>query len=340
MNSFVLIFLMSGWLIAGCATKTATGTSKTSTNTSSDRSQVVTVVAQVKYQLSAVPPQMAWSEIYGDEAALEAAGRTNADGVILEILEPKEFAGKIYTLRDKYAVHDANQSFAIGSMYEFRAIVASIGKFDFRYDTSVPARRLSTGEAKQKLDASSSPRRDDLMWLVGRWRCVTREWLVNFDPGIGGGYEDSVDYFNVYFPYADDELTLELTDRPDDRPIAAEFLVRLLTDWYDQTFKEYLGPMTELGPVSISKDRIQIGDPFHRYIFRYYRRDGRWGPILVLESKAMHLEFYKLRAAVGDIKDSFVEAPIKAYPAERISELKQRYEKMCAATNNPPGSAK
>lgn len=288
--------------------------------------QVVSVVAEAKYLLSEIPPRLVWAEIYGDEAALGISNNTNVSGVVLEIVEPAEFAGKIYTLRG--SPHLTNSSFAIGGRYEFRASVRSIGKFSFEQSTAIPARKLNSKEAEK--EESFGPRVDDLEWLVGRWRCMTREWLIPMDGPLGSACEDALDYFNVYYPYADENLTLQLTDRPDDRPIAAEFMARHVRSWFSEPFEERLVPMMEPGPVRISKDRIWVGHPFCTVEFRYCRREGRYGPLLMLETKSMRLEFYKLHAAIGDIKNSFVEAPIKDYSAERVCELKQRYEQMRA----------
>jgi hypothetical protein len=318
--------------LAGCATKNMPETSRLSAG---KQGEVVPVVAQAKYLLSDGPPWLVWGEVYGDETALGISGITNVNGVVFEIVEPAEFAGKIYTLRNPRFSYLTNNPFVIGEMYEFQASVRNIGKFSFEQSTAIPARKLTPAETKKRLETSRAPRLDDLEWLVGRWRCITREWLIAQDGPLGSACEDALDYFNVYFPYADDHLTLRLTDNPNDRPIAAEFLARYIRSvWAKDPFEERLGPMMEPGPVRISKDHIWVGYPFGTVEFRYYRREGRWGPLLVLETKFMRLEFYKLHAAMGDIKRSFVHAPIRDYSPEHISELKERYAQMCAPLNN------
>src|SRR6266567_119980 len=81
-------------------------------------------------------------------------------------------------------------------------------------------------EDRVSFTISNSPSKDDLIWLQGRWKCVTREYLIKPEsPPISSTDAISLDYFNVYFPYVDDVLTLNVTDNPDDRPIAAEFVV-------------------------------------------------------------------------------------------------------------------
>ena len=326
MRSISQIILITGIvLLPGCVSNNAQQPSKLPPHKTA---QVVPVVAQAKYFLSEVPPRLVWAEMYGDEAAVGISGNTNVNGVVLEIIEPAEFAGKIYTLRG--SPYRTNNFFAIGEMYEFRASVRNIGNFAFEQSTAIPARKLSPNEAKKTAEQSSGPRIDNLEWLVGRWRCMTREWLIPMDGPLGSACEDALDYFNVYFPYADEDLTLQLTDNPDDRPIAAEFLARHVRSWFSEPFEERLVPMMEPGPVRISKDRIWVGHPFCTVEFRYSRREGRWGTLLMLETKSMRLEFYKLPAAIGDIKKSFVDAPIRDYSAEQVSELKRRYERMCA----------
>ena len=324
MRSLAPIAFTCACFLFGCAHRPAGEGSRLAARRPGDTAQLVTVVAQAKYYLSQVPPEMGKAEIYGEAAALDVSGNTNVDGVVLEILEPKEYAVKIYTLRDAFPPHQANHLFALGSLYELRASVPKIGKFNFD-QPAIPARKLTPDEAKMKMQASVAPRVDDLEWLVGRWRCMTRERLVPWDGPLGSAGEDALDYFNVYFPYADDHLTLQLTDNPDDRPIAAEFLVRLVV--YGSQFEERLTPM-EWGPVRISTDQIWVGERFDTIAFRYYRRKGRDGTVLILESKFMRLEFYRIPADVGDIKKSFVHAPIRDYSPAKVSDLKQRYEQM------------
>lgn len=325
-----VIFTIGIVLIAGCATKDTPSASRVPLP---KQAQVVSVVAKAKYYLSKVPPRLVWAEIYGDEAAIGISNNTNVNGVVLEIIEPAAFAGKIYTLRGSQFSYPTNNHFALGEMYEFRASVRNIGKFSFEQSTAIPARELSRAEAEEKLKASAAARIDDLGWLVGRWRCMTREWLIPMDGPLGSACEDALDYFNVYFPYADENLTLQLTDNPEDRPIAAEFLARHIRSWFSKPFQEELVPMMEPGPVRISKDRIWVGDSFCTVEFRYSHREGRFGPLLMLETKSMRLEFYKLYAAIGDIKKSFVVAPIRDYSPEQMADLKHRYDEMRAALN-------
>jgi len=285
-------------------------------------------VAQAKYYLSKVPPRLFWAEISDDASAVGSFGDTNVDGVVLEIIEPQEHAGRIYTIRDEVN-HHANYAFTLGGLYEMRVSVANIGKLFPEGSMNTKPRKLPDIDARKKLKPDPGPRLDDLEWLVGRWRCMTREWLVPMNGPLGTAAEDALDYFNVYFPYADDHLTLRLTDNPEARPIAAEFLARHV--WSDPRtgLDERLTPMSESGPVRISKDKIVVGSsPFEAREFRYCTRIGRNGPLLILESGFIRLEFYKLDEAPGDIKKSFVYAPIKDYSDDQISELKKRYESL------------
>jgi hypothetical protein len=166
---------------------------------------------------------------------------------------------------------------------------------------------------------------DDLEWLLGRWKCVVRQYRVPQDGPLGPGSEDSLDYVNVYFPYADDRLRLALTEDPEDRPIAAEFLVRRVLD--GQHFKDELAHMRPWGPVRIGKNRIRVGYyPLDDLEFRYWvERRGQllW---LVLESTRVHLELLKFSDDPGDIRESFARAPIKEFSEARLAGLKGRYD--------------
>lgn len=179
----------------------------------------------------------------------------------------------------------------------------------------------------------NSASQDDLSWLVGRWRCYVRRYRDDAKGPLGAGAEDTLDYFNVYFPYADDQLTLRLTDAPQDRPIAAEFLVRRIdSNWLARKddkprFRDMLFPLSPSGPIGISRNLILIGGTPNpgSYGFHYQlvkRGHELW---LVLESKVMHLELLKISSEIEGIKDSFVDAPIRDYSPERIQELKRQY---------------
>ena len=173
--------------------------------------------------------------------------------------------------------------------------------------------------------------RDDLAWLVGRWRCITRKYLSEnrkylADPGspLGPYTEDFLEYFNVYYPYADERLTLLITDNPSDRPIAAEFLVRKVGP--APRFEEKLVPMDPQGPVEIAKDRICVGAGFEIFSFKYKRVKDVFPPRLVLESKHTRLVMEKLSDDAGDIAKSRVVAPLREYSSEQLSKLKAEYE--------------
>lgn len=192
------------------------------------------------------------------------------------------------------------------------------------HETNGPSTQALGAERQANVPALHTAAQDDLTWLVGRWLCVSRQYLNRHHLAAAVG-DSLLEYLNVYLPYSDEQLTLRLTDNPDDRPIAAEFLVRHVNDIGG--FREQLVPMFEAGPVRIGKDRIWYGSPMSEdFNFRYSieKRDGRiW---LILESRAMHFELIKLFSDVGNISQSFVTAPVKGYSPERIQELKHRYE--------------
>ncbi len=188
----------------------------------------------------------------------------------------------------------------------------------------------SAGEAPHQQQTARGPApeqstRDDLRWLVGRWRCVTRQYFSDREKIMAGGGDSLLEYFNVYFPFADDRLTLDLTGNPDDRQIAAEFIVRHVYELGE--FREQSGPMFEGGPVRVGKGSIWYGYPVSDDFKFKYSREERGGRLwLVLESRAMRFELMKLLAPVGNIRNSFATAPIKNYSAEQIRELETRYE--------------
>jgi hypothetical protein len=176
---------------------------------------------------------------------------------------------------------------------------------------------------------NSAPiKQDDLEWLVGRWRVVTRRYLKKENHPMGSAWEDFMEYFNVYFPYADERMTLALTDHPEDRPITAEFVAKVVYSIGE--FRERPEPMAPGGPVLIGKDRIWYGfRPFDHKEFRYSVEKRDLWLWLVLESEHVHLELIKLdEAPLGSVRDSFVVAPLKDYGDERLSELKGRYEEL------------
>ena len=177
---------------------------------------------------------------------------------------------------------------------------------------------------------SETPKLDDLEWLVGRWRCYARCYLTRVARPLGSHAEDSLEYFNVYLPFGDDHLTLLLTTEPQDREIAAEFLVRHVSP--GPRFEERLGVMAPWGRVFIGRDRIVVREsPLYVVEFRYkldVRDQAKW---LILESRGVRLELLKLESVeLGDIRDSKVAAPIKDYSKERIADVRKRYERLKA----------
>jgi hypothetical protein len=193
----------------------------------------------------------------------------------------------------------------------------------------------ATPRTLPRINTNTAAKLDDLGWLLGRWRCVSRQYLTKEEAMLAPG-ETLLDYFNVYFPYADDRLTLDLTDNPEDRPIAAEFLGMHV--WEIGGFREQRGPMFEGGLVRISKDRIWYGSPLSEDFNFKYSTETRYGRRwLILESRAMRFELCKLDAPVGDLRQSCVVAPIKDYSPERIQGLNLKYAKLVASL---PGSSR
>jgi hypothetical protein len=173
---------------------------------------------------------------------------------------------------------------------------------------------------------------DDLMWLLGRWRCLTREYLGAHrgqDPGKPLSYvsEDFLEYFDVFFPYVDENLTTELYPPPRYREIAAQLLVRRVAQ--APPFKEELIPMDPNGNlVEICKDRLRIGGPLSNYALRYTRIDTSSPPRLVLESAFTRITLEKLSDTAGDIHSSYVRGLIYFYPSNVLVSLAKKYHKL------------
>ena len=230
-------------------------------------------------------------------------------------------------------------------LYGFLLLVCIVGAGGCQNEPSATSSTLTNQHALREVHHESvSPivtsSEDDLSWLVGRWRCYARQYLRDVGP-LGAGAEDTLEYFNVYFPYANDNITVKLTDDPRDRPIAAEFLVRsmdvsaLSKDQDEMRFHDRLVPMTPKGLVSVSKDIIGISYPMG-YTF-HYRRERRANNTLwlILESGVMHLELCKMTPQTGPIKDSWAIAPIKDYSHEHTAELQQKYSDLKKLTSQP-----
>jgi hypothetical protein len=181
---------------------------------------------------------------------------------------------------------------------------------------------------------------DDLEWLVGRWRCVVRQYHAKPEGPLGSGAEDTLDYLNVYYPYADESFGLALMMDPEQRRIAAEFLVRRIED--TQRFSDHLAPMLPWGPVCIGKDTIRVGSFPGEYLDFHYSVERRGHEIwLILDSAQVHLELWKFADRVGsDISTSFVKAPIKDYSPTRIAELERRYSKLRRSQTPQTGPSK
>jgi hypothetical protein len=190
---------------------------------------------------------------------------------------------------------------------------------------SGPGQALSANPAR--VPGASVPTEDDLAWLVGRWKCVGRQYFTEEERRMAASGDSLLDYFNVYFPYADDRLTLALTENPDDRPIAAEFVARQVHDVSE--FRENPRPMFEGGPVRIGRQQIWYGPRLSSdFDFRYWveqKGDRLW---LILQSKAMRFELVKLFAATGNIRKSFVSAPVRDYSKEHLLDLEHRYAEL------------
>lgn len=195
-----------------------------------------------------------------------------------------------------------------------------------------PRDQGSSSPAEHKPGSLSS---DDLVWLVGKWRTVTNTWV---DPRrkLQGLDEHLLEWFNVYFPYADEDLTLRLTDNPEDRPIAAEFLIRPDPESLYQ--KAGLVPMVPTSIVRIGRNRIWVGGMFDLVEFKYKRVLDVAPPRLMLESKRVKIILEKTTDRAGEITNSWVVAPVRNYPATTIEMLQRKYGELRETQQHPKKS--
>jgi len=179
--------------------------------------------------------------------------------------------------------------------------------------------------------------RDDLKWLVGRWRCLTRQFRsAPDDHPISDG--DLLEYFNVYLPYADDNLSVKLTGDPMDRQIAAEFLTSYTGNNVRGEFTQSLAPPNDFSPVYISTNAIRAGYPFYTE-FIYHRQTSDVSPtLLILDTKQMHFVFRQMplfseadmARQITNLSSSFV--PVRSMSDSERLELKRKYDDLCKQT--------
>lgn len=181
---------------------------------------------------------------------------------------------------------------------------------------------------------------DDLGWLIGKWRCITKEYLA--PPFAPTDSRDRIEYFNVYLPYADTNLTLILTSNPLDRRIAAELVC--MTD-YDFDYARFGTPRDSL-PMSIGKEHIGAGYPepnMERWkyclVTNFYTANGI--PVqLVLENWRVRIVFEKVGFRSEEdlykcMANSFIDDPVKNYTPAQLSGLKSRYDELIRNTGVP-----
>jgi len=173
---------------------------------------------------------------------------------------------------------------------------------------------------------------DDLQWMLGRWWCVEKAWLNPTNTLHGSHDERLLEWFNVYLPYSDKNLTVALTDDPEDRQIAAEFIVR--SDPNDYYAKAGLSPMSPRSVVRLSTTKIRIGDMFNRIDLSYKLITNSRAIRMEIESKHMRLLFEKQCDETGDIRKSWVVAPLVKYSDQELALLAQNYIKLVRTNEN------
>jgi len=195
--------------------------------------------------------------------------------------------------------------------------------------------------APPRLGEQSDAQHDDLLWLVGRWRCLTREYIGNRrgrDPGspLGPLSEDFLEYLDVFYPYVDTNLTTTLPAYPKYRKICAQLLVRKVS--HRPPFEEALVPMDPQGEyVEICRDRIRIGVA-QRYTFKYRHIKDANPPRLVLESPFTRIVLIKWASTAGDVCESWVGEPVKFYNRAKREALEKEYRRLSAVGERSPGA--
>ena len=169
-------------------------------------------------------------------------------------------------------------------------------------------------------------RLDSLYWLVGKWRCVAREFTKEPKRPLGSHSEDHLEYFNVFFPYITEPHHLELREEPD-RMITAEFLVREVR-WVPE-FRERLVTMVPSGRVAIGTGKIRIGiAPFEAHEFVYRRVGSLEYPQLELRSERSVIILQKINDSAGSLWDSKAVSPLRELPREELNAVGKRYREL------------
>lgn len=180
--------------------------------------------------------------------------------------------------------------------------------------------------------STDAVRQDDLMWLVGRWRCITRQYIDGSEHSYFSPL-DFIEYFNVYLPYADKNLTLNVTGTPFDRQIAAELLARQALNFNGQ-LEEILKPVVDGCPIYIGTGKIWTGYPSASgREFRFFYNTNTSLPRIVLEGQGTRTVFERLPDfSVDDmareLTNSTVCAPIKDYSVSKRMALKREYDRL------------
>jgi hypothetical protein len=143
MRPAISIMLVGLSLLVGCArsSRPAAVVPPSSHAALQETNPMVTIVGIPRYYVTGVPSGARWGEIYGDTNGVD---RLNADGVVLEIISPKEYQGKMYGMHDDAAL--ADHYFLLGCRYELSVRVNQIGRFSFGACTAVPFRKLNADE--------------------------------------------------------------------------------------------------------------------------------------------------------------------------------------------------
>jgi hypothetical protein len=138
--------------------------------------------------------------------------------------------------------------------------------------------------------------------------------------------EDFLEYFDVFCPYADTNLTTVLEDAPHFRQIAAQLLVRRVA--MEPPFQEDLIPMEPHGElVLIARNWLKVGG-IYSVPLKYTYISTSAPPRLVLESQFTRVTLLKWSSSPGDVRSSWVTAPLRYYDALTLERLANEYGKL------------
>lgn len=190
-------------------------------------------------------------------------------------------------------------------------------------------------DANSIIVTTNSQRYDDLEWMMGRWRVITREYLdrpASMFPG--GDALDFLEYVDAYLPYADDKVSVTIAEDPLQRPICARFLVRMIRDSYSSNVLESLRIMGHWYTAStafVGTKSIAYGIQNDHKVFGYerVRASGVYPPRLILFSKHTRVTLMQIEPFL-DIENcpKTVALPVVNYTYAKRKQIRNAFLKL------------